>query len=184
MRTRMAFCGKGYRSIMNKSGLALPVLTLLFAAGHVPAAASEQSCVVVLEGQNQNRTVAGAVNVECGHPEETHTAPFGNWAVSSNYSHFLEDGNQFRGWKPVGDPPTEQHWNSCTTTEEQYRAPNCDLYNASGPEGSCRTQSSSSAVTHGRMYYRTRSWLRELLSRALPSRHRPRTTAAGSRGAR
>ena len=144
--------------MMKKSGLALAVLTLLLAAGYVPAAASEQTCVVVLEGQNQNRTVAGEVNVECGHPEETHTAPFGNWAVSSNYSQLLEDGDQFRGWKPVGDPPTEQHWNSCTTTKEEHRAPNCDLYNASGTEGSCRTQSSSSSVTHGRMYYRTRSW--------------------------
>ena len=147
--------------MMKKSGLARPVLTFLLAAagGSLPAAASEQACVVVLEGQNQNRTVAGEVDVECGHPEETHTAPFGNWAVSSNYSHFLEDGNQFRGWKPVGDLPTEQHWNSCTTREEEYRAPNCDLYNTSSSEGSCRTQSSSSRVTHGRMYYRTRSWL-------------------------
>ena len=145
---------------MKKSGLSLLVLTsLLAAAGSVPAPASEQACVIVLEGQNRNRTVAGAVNVECGHPEETHTAPFGNWAVSSNYSHLLEDGNQFRGWKPVDDRLTKQHWNSCTTGREKNRAPNCDLYNALGPEGSCSTQSSPAAVTHGRMYYRTRTWM-------------------------
>ena len=144
---------------MKKSGLSLLVLVFLLAAGSVPAPASEQACVIVLEGQNRNRTVAGAVNVECGYPGETHTAPFGNWAVSSNYSHLLEDGNQFRGWKPVDDRLTKQHWNSCTTGSEKDRAPNCDLYNAPGPEGSCRTQSSPTTVTHGRMYYRTRTWL-------------------------
>ena len=87
---------------MKKSCLTLLVLTFLLAAVGVPAPAAEQACVIVLEGQNQNRTVAGAVNVECGHPDETHTAPFGNWAVSSNYSHLLEDGNQFRGWRARG----------------------------------------------------------------------------------
>ena len=146
---------------MKKSCLTLPVLIFLLAAaaGSVPAQASEQACVIVLEGQNRNRTVAGAVNVECGHPYETHTAPFGNWAVSSNYSFLLEDGNQFRGWKPLDDRLTKQHWNSCTTGREKYRAPNCDLYNAPGPEGSCSTQSSPTTATHGRMYYRTRTWL-------------------------
>lgn len=159
---------------MKKSCLAFLVPAFLLAAGSVPAPASEQSCVIVLEGQNRNRTVAGAVNVECGPPEETHTAPFGNWAVASNYSHLLEDGNQFRGWKPVGDRSTGQHWNSCTTTEEPYRAPDCDLYNAPGPEGDCRTQSSSSAVTHGRMYYRTRSRLQSCpagVAGAAPATH-------------
>ena len=142
----------------QQSSLALAVLTLLLAAaGSVPAA--EQACIVVLEGQNRNRTVSGAVNVECGPPEETHTAPFGNWAVSSNYSPLLENGDQFRGWKPLGDRSTEQHWNSCTTREETYRAPNCDLYNGAGPEGNCRTQSSPARVTHGRLYYRTRGGL-------------------------
>lgn len=151
---------KGSCSIMRNRSLTLVALGFLLAsAGIVPAPASEQACVIVLEGRNRNRTVAGAVNVECGHPEETHTSPFGNWAVSSNYSHFLEDGNQFRGWKPVDDRLTKQHWNSCTTGREEYRAPDCDLYNAPGPEGSCRTQSSPSAVTHGRMYYRTRTWM-------------------------
>ena len=145
---------------MKKSRLSLVALVfLLAAAGSVPAPASEQACVIVLEGQNRNRTVAGAVNVECGFPYETHTAPFGNWAVSSHYSHLLEDGNQFRGWKPVDDRLTKQHWNSCTTGSEKYRAPNCDLYNAPGPEGSCSTQSSPASVTHGRMYYRTRTWM-------------------------
>ena len=143
---------------MNKRYLALPVLAFLPAAGSVPAEASEQACVVVLEGQNRNRTVAGAVNVECGHPEQSPTAPFGNWAVFSNYSPLLEDGDQFRGWKPVGDRSTKQHWNSCTTSREQSQAPNCGLYNAPGPAGSCRRQSSPAIVTHGRLYYRTRSW--------------------------
>ncbi len=135
--------------IVKNCCLTLLALAFLLAAGSVPAQASEQACVIVLEGQNQNRTVAGAVNVECGFPYETYAAPFGNWGVPSNYSPLLEDGNQFRGWKPMDDPLTKQYWNSCTSL---HPPPDCDYYNAN----SCVTQSSPTTVTHGRMYYRTR----------------------------
>ena len=174
---------KGSCSIMQNRSLTLVALGFLLAsAGSVPAPASEQACVIVLEGRNRNRTVAGAVNVECGHPEETHTAPFGNWAVSSNYSHLLEDGNQFRGWKPVDDRLTKQHWNSCTTAEEEYRAPDCDLYNAPGPEGSCRTQSSSASRNARPHVLPDPDLDAELPGRRRLPRLRQRTTAAGSRG--
>ena len=56
---------------MKKSCLTLLVLTFLLAAlGSVPAQNSEQdsirACVIVSEGQNRNRKITGAVNVECG----------------------------------------------------------------------------------------------------------------------
>ena len=146
---------------MKKSCLTLLVLTFLLAAvGSVPAQNSEQdskrACVIVSEGQNRNRKIIGAVNVECGFPDEVHSVPFGNWGVSSNYSTQLEDGNQFRGWKPLDG---HGQWNSCTTARVKYRPPNCEYYNtprgpASDPKN-CRTQSSSSDYPHGRMLLRT-----------------------------
>ena len=72
---------------MKKSCLTLLVLTFLLAAvGSMPAQEqdSERACVIVSEGQNQNRTVAGRINVECdpvtyGLPPyfNFHDPPFG-----------------------------------------------------------------------------------------------------------
>lgn len=120
------------------------------AAGDLPAQTAEEVCVVTLEGQNRNRTVAGAINVECGFAYEPHDAPFGNWGVSSNYSSNLANTDQFRGWKWKDGPSTKRQWNSCTTREPQYAAPNCTYYNADG----CTTQASSNVVVHGRLHYR------------------------------
>lgn len=127
----------------------LLVLSIMGAAASMLNAQSqgELYCTVTLEGQNRNRTVAGAVNVECG--AGVHSAPFGNWGVSSNYGG-VTDTDQFRGWKHEDGPPTKKQWNSCTTSVAQYHPPNCAYYNASG----CKTQASSATVNHGVYSYR------------------------------
>lgn len=99
--------------------------------------ASAQVCRVTASGMNRNRSVAGPVHSEC--PPTIHTVPFGNWGVTSNFGQKV-DGNQFQGWchnTPIcdnrGNCRTEcrdgwYEWNSCTDIDE-FRAPNCTLYN-------------------------------------------------------
>ena len=123
------------------------LLVLVVASSAILHASGELYCTVTLKGQNRNRTVAGAVNVECG--AGIHSAPFGNWGVSSNYGG-RTDTDQFRGWEDEDGPPTKLQWNSCTTTVAQYHPPNCAYYNANG----CTTQASSATVTHGVYSYR------------------------------
>ena len=135
--------------------LTLLILTclLVFTSGSVPAQSTdEELAVIVLTGQNRDRTVAGALNVECGYDTEPHSAPFGNWGVASNYGD-ISDTDQFRGWKYEEGPRTKLHWNSCTTRKSEYQAPNCSYYNANN----CTTQASSATVTHGVMAFRTSS---------------------------
>ena len=132
---------------MKNSCLTLPALVslLVSAAAGLPAQSVEQTCVIVFTGQNRARTVAGSVNVECGG--DGHSAPFGNWGVSSNYGR-KKDTDQFRGWKHEDGPSTKRQWNACTSL---YPPPDCDYYNANH----CRTQQSYSTVTHGTLVYRT-----------------------------
>ncbi len=110
----------------------------------------EEACVVVLTGQNRYRKVAGMVNVECGYPNEIHTAPWGNWGVQSNYGN-IKDTDQFRGWKHIDGPRTKLQWNSCTTAKEKFRAPNRKYYNVNNST----KQQSNAVVTHGTLQYRT-----------------------------
>ena len=109
-------------------------------------------CIVILEGQNRNRKVAGVVNVECGLDTEPHGAPFGNWGVASNYGE-ISDTVQFRGWRYDGGPSWKHQWNSCTHQDSEFRAPNCSYYN----DNNCTTQKSPEPgeVTHGVMAYRS-----------------------------
>ena len=141
---------------MKNCCIALLVLTFLLAGvGNLSAQDSEQTCIVALTGQNQNRTVDGAVNVECGQGEP-HSVPFGNWGVASNYGK-ISDTDQFRGWKHEDGPPTKRQWNSCTTYLSRYRAPNCTYYNSPNAEltqGCVRQRSTGGIVTHGTMLYR------------------------------
>ncbi len=114
----------------------------------------EEYCVIVLTGQNRNRTVAGAVNTEC---EGIHSKPFGNWGVASNYGR-IRDKDQFRGWWPRHTTSTKKQWNSCTTKKAKYRAPNCTYYRRSVPPTPpyrCDKQYSNDVVTHGTLRYRT-----------------------------
>ena len=133
---------------------ALLPLLLLAAADVLPAQQQrdEEACVVTVKGENRNRTVAGVINQECGvggivFRRFSHSAPWGNWGVSSNYGG-KEDTDQFRGWKWEDGPRTKLQWNSCTSG---FPPPDRRYYNASN----FRTQSSSATVTHGTYSYRT-----------------------------
>ena len=132
---------------MKKSCFSLLVLAFLLVHTTVTAqGSSEEACIIVLKGENRNRTVAGAVNTECG---PAHSAPFGNWGVDSNYGD-RNNTDQFRGWLNLDGPPTKQQWNSCTTNNENFWPPNCSYYNAY----SCTRQSSSAVVQHGQIAFR------------------------------
>ena len=134
---------------MRKLNATLLILTFVIATPGILSAQNDLYCAVTYKGQNRNRTVAGAVNVECGEGE-VHTAPFGNWGVVSFYGG-TTDTDQFRGWKHEDGPSTKRHWNSCTTNLAQYLPPNCAYYNANG----CNTQARSEVVTHGTVTYRS-----------------------------
>ena len=58
-------------------------------------------CQFSYTGLTKDRRVMGPVNTEC-HGDTScistpHSAPFGNWGVTSNYGHKI-DGHQFDGW--------------------------------------------------------------------------------------
>lgn len=100
--------------------------------------AAAQVCRISAAGLNRNRRVLGPVNVEC--PGRLHSAPFGNWGVTSNFGR-LRDGHQFDGWCHDSDVVFNNgssgrrctsdwyQWNSCTDHPD-FSAPNCSLYNA------------------------------------------------------
>ncbi|MCW5980130.1 MAG: hypothetical protein KIT09_18755 [Bryobacteraceae bacterium] len=97
-----------------------------------------QICRLSVAGLNRDRRVMGPVSAECPHP--LHSAPFGNWGVTSNFGQKL-NGHQFQGWchnMRVCDNAGQcmnncrdgwYEWNSCTT-HALYQPPNCSLYNA------------------------------------------------------
>ena len=146
---------------MRKFCFRLLFLTFLFVSTTGPLPAQRFSagpdaevCVIVHKGQNRNRTVAGHINEECGSPvtflgaiRVRHSPPWGNWGVSSNYAS-KRDTDQFKGWKLKGG---KKQWNSCTTEEPEYAAPNRNFYNANN----FTTQASPDVVTHGTLYIRT-----------------------------
>ncbi len=132
---------------VNISLLILPLLLVSLSGVLHAQSGREEVCIVTLIGQNRNRTVAGAVNTECG--AGWHSAPWGNWGVSSNYGR-KQDTDQFRGWKWKDGPSTKKQWNSCTTKKEKFRAPSYLYYNASN----YTTQASSGVVIHGERHYR------------------------------
>ncbi|HSW51481.1 MAG TPA: hypothetical protein VLH09_14945 [Bryobacteraceae bacterium] len=114
-----------------------------------------QVCRLSVAGLNQSRRVRGPVHAEC--PDEiVHTAPFGNWGVTSNHGQ-KGDSHQFQGW--CRDAWTCNNsgacqlrctagfyeWNSCTG-HALYSPPNCTLYNAAN----CTEQVTSTGVNvHG-----------------------------------
>jgi len=81
--------------------------SLLFFGSIVPSAFS-QTCTVSSAGLNSWRRVMGPVTAEC--PGSIHSAPFGNWGVTSNFGPKV-NGNQFQGWHFSNN---ERQWNSCT----------------------------------------------------------------------
>jgi len=121
-------------------------LALLLAAAPVAA----QVCTLSVAGLNRERRVTGEIATEC--PAPLHSAPFGNWGVTSNFGP-KRDGHQFQGWcrdsrvcDNNGSCRTEcrdgwYEWNSCTTRAE-FRPPNCTLYNAE----ECTSQVSTQGI--------------------------------------
>ena len=103
---------------------ALILLGLLSADIASPQGAQE-ACEVKVVGQNRDRLIDCAVNVECGY--DIHSARFDNWGVSSNYGN-VTNRDQFRGWKHLDGPSTKRQWNSCTTWVPQYRPPSTTYY--------------------------------------------------------
>lgn len=114
-----------------------------------------QICRLSVAGLNRNRAVRGEITAECPGTFP-HTAPFGNWGVTSNVG-TVRDSHQFQGWchdtrvcDNRGNCRTEcrdgwYEWNSCTTHAD-FKAPNCTLYNAE----ECTSQVTSTGVNvHG-----------------------------------
>jgi uncharacterized protein (TIGR03437 family) len=136
----LAFCPRLGRSAL------IALALVVTAAGTVEA----QVCRLSVAGLNRARRAMGSIHAEC--PDRLHSAPFGNWGVTSNFGHKL-DGHQFDGWchdqeivdnngirrKVCGDGWYE--WNSCTD-DALFRAPNCTLYNAA----ECSEQASTTGV--------------------------------------
>lgn len=134
---------------------ALAAASLLLSIHSVNA----QVCRLSVAGLNQSRRVAGDIHAECPETIEIHTAPFGNWGVTSNFG---QKGNshQFDGWchntricDNTGACKTDcqdgwYEWNSCTN-HPLYSAPNCTLYNSAN----CTEQVTATAVNvHGTRY--------------------------------
>ncbi len=122
-----------------------------------PNYSQAQVCRFLIDAFNKERDVWGPVHTECG--AGLHSAPFGNWGVSSNFG-TKQDSHQFNGWcrysyvcdnfsncKTECQDPWYQ-WNSCTDIA-QYSPPNCTLYNA----GSCTTQTTVTGTNYYGGYY-------------------------------
>ncbi|MGH9720986.1 MAG: hypothetical protein ACRD8O_12295, partial [Bryobacteraceae bacterium] len=64
----------------------------------LPQTLPGQVCRLSVTGLNQARKVFGPVHAECQDASGViHSAPFGNWGVSSNYGPKRND-HQFDGW--------------------------------------------------------------------------------------
>ena len=134
--------------------LAILTIPVLLFTPLLPA----QVCRVSVAGLNQSRRMTGQIHAEC--PEDVvHTAPFGNWGVTSNFGQ-KHDSHQFDGWchdlrvcDNAGLCKTDctdgwYEWNSCTD-DALYKAPNCSLYNAAD----CTEQVTSTGINvHGTKY--------------------------------
>ncbi len=129
---------------------ALAALRLVSTAVVVSAALSAQVCRLSVAGLNRDRRVLGPVNVEC--PSPVHSAPFGNWGVTSNFGQ-KRDAHQFDGWchdsqvtfnngqSRLACRSEWYQWNSCTDHPD-FRAPNCSIYNAED----CTQQATATGV--------------------------------------
>ncbi len=114
-----------------------------------------QVCRLSIAGLNRARRVMGPVHAECPGALP-HTAPFGNWGVTSNFGG-KQNSHQFQGWchlTPACDNAGRcgtscrdgwYEWNSCTD-HDLFQPPNCTLYNAA----ECTEQASVTGINvHG-----------------------------------
>lgn len=136
----------------GKFGLAA-LLALVGAIVSAPA----QTCQFSIGGLNRARAVMGPVHAEC--PGGVHSPPFGNWGASSSFG-AKRNGHQFNGWCrnswvcdnqgkcKVDCTDGWYEWNSCTDVD-QYKPPNCTLYNSAN----CTRQVSTTDVNILGTYY-------------------------------
>lgn len=135
--------------------LAFTLLLTLQVFAPALSAQHNEYCVIEYSGDNRNRTVAGRIRAECpgqGRVWPLHSAPFGNWGVTSNYGR-SSDGQQFPGWHKERISGTRRwswQWNSCTT-HPNYAPPNSRYYNANGSTTQRTTRGTS---RHGTRLYR------------------------------
>lgn len=118
------------------------VLLCLFRADFQSARAWNPACHVVLRMVNANRLVLApnqGFNITNECPGSIHSAPWGNWGVSSNVG-TKQNGRQFDGWN-CGSSFCE--WNSCTS---EFSPPNCTYYNYLG---CTKQQTVTGSNTHG-----------------------------------
>jgi uncharacterized protein (TIGR03437 family) len=121
-------------------------------------ASHAQVCRLSVAGLNRARKVTGPIHAECTR-EVVHSAPFGNWGVSSNFGS-KHDGHQFDGWCHNQLSCDKDgvcrldcldgwyEWNSCTD-DSAFAAPNCSLYNSN----QCTEQVTTTGVNvHGGKY--------------------------------
>jgi len=102
-----------------------PIAIGLALTAQALAQGPQSYCEVEIKAWNRDRETTGEVDVECG--AGAHSAPFGNWGVTSNFDR-RRDTDQFRGWKHLDGPGTKRQWNSCTTQVAQFRTPNASYY--------------------------------------------------------
>ncbi len=134
---------------MKTVSLAVPALLMFYLASGAPPLEA-QVCRLSIAGLNATRGIMGPVHAEC--PGSIHSAPFGNWGVTSSYGR-RRDGHQFDGWchnsyycDNWGNCKVDcrdgwYEWNSCTDIS-RYQPPNCSLYNLND----CTMQISTTGV--------------------------------------
>ncbi|MCY4057029.1 MAG: hypothetical protein OXG44_03410 [Gammaproteobacteria bacterium] len=118
----------------------LTTLILIFTGTEALAA----RCEILYRFYNQNRTVAGPVNVECSWPHDDDG--FGNWGVTTPGWGSRSNSHQFAGWKWRD---SKWQWMSCTN---EHPTPDCDQYNDNG----CTTQKSTAVGIASIFVYKTK----------------------------
>lgn len=132
--------------------LAFALLLTLQSIAPVLSAQRFEYCDITYSGDNRRRTVAGRIRAEC--PGSVHSAPWGNWGVTSNYGH-KTDAQQFPGWHRGtiwGTSRPNWQWNSCTT-HANFAPPNSRYYNANRHTTQRSTRGTS---RHGTRVYRVK----------------------------
>lgn len=134
--------------------------TVLFALAVGLAVQSHgQVCLIDYDMQNKDQKVRGPVgNVECGPPQETSTAPIGNWGIETESSR--RDGHHFQGSCHNAERCYTNNlnmcktyckkdwyeWNACTN-DASFSTANKQLYD--DDNGTKQKLSRCGANTHG-----------------------------------
>jgi hypothetical protein len=109
----------------------VPMLAVAFATCAAPSLFGLTTCSFTVSMVNHNRYAYDTAE-ECSG---WHSAPFGNWGVSSNVGSWV-DGHQFQGWNPSCNVTgsTLVEWNSCSRGYVKPD-PDCRRLNFPDPAG-------------------------------------------------